>query len=71
MDPVDPSAVLKLDEKQLAAFPEGYCHLAYLQSKIGYRVKNNLPGLRGPGVEKLYEEGKAWLAGAPKPGEPH
>ncbi len=70
MDPVDPSATLKLDEKLLAAFPEGYRHLAYLQSKNGFKVKNNLPGLRGAGVEKLYAEGKAWLAGAPTPGEP-
>jgi hypothetical protein len=69
MDPVDPSAVLKLDEKLLAAFPEGYRHLAYLQSRIGYKVKDNVPGLRGPALEKLYEEGKAWLAGSPKPGE--
>lgn len=70
MDPVEPSATLKLDERQLAAFPEGYRHLAYLQTKNGFRVKNNLPGLRGPEVEKLYEEGRAWLAGAPTPGEP-
>lgn len=70
MDPVDPSVALKLDGKYLAAFPEGYRHLAYLQSKNGFKVKNNLPGLRGPGVEKLYEEGKAWLAGAANPGEP-
>ncbi len=69
MDPVDPSAVLKLDEKLLAAFPEGYRHLAYLQSRIGYKVKDNVPGLRGPALEKLYHEGKAWLAGSPKPGE--
>jgi hypothetical protein len=70
MDPVDPSVLLKLDGKHLEAFPEGYRHLAYLQSKNGFRVKNNLPGLRGPGVEKLYEEGRAWLAGAENPGEP-
>jgi hypothetical protein len=70
MDPVDPSAVLKLDQKLLASFPEGYRHLAYLQSRIGYKVKDNVPGLRGPAVEKLYSEGKAWLAGSPKPGEP-
>src|SRR5437867_2083100 len=40
MDPVDPSAVLKLDAELLARFPEGYRHLAYLQSKIGFKVKN-------------------------------
>ena len=70
LDPVDPSAVLKLDADWLARFPEGYCHLAYLQSKNGFKVKAGLPGLRGPAVEKLYAEGKAWLAGSARPGEP-
>ena len=70
MDPVDPAASLALDPDRLARFPEGYRHLAYLQSKIGFPVKNNLPGLRGPVVQKLYEEGRAWLAGSAQPGVP-
>ncbi|HVP81294.1 MAG TPA: nuclear transport factor 2 family protein [Thermodesulfobacteriota bacterium] len=70
LDPVDPSAVLKLDADLLARFPEGYCHLAYLQSKNGFNVKAGLPGLRGPAVEKLYAEGKVWLEGSARPGEP-
>lgn len=70
LDPVDPSAVLHLDQDQLAGFPEGYRYLAYLQSKKGYEIKMGLPGLRGPEVETLYEEGKAWLAGSAKPGIP-
>ncbi len=70
MDPVDPSASLTLDAERLARFPEGYRHLAYLQSKIGFDVKDNLPGLRGPVVQKLYEEGRAWLSGSPTPGIP-
>ena len=70
LDPVDPSAVLNLDAERLALFPEGYCHLAYLQLKNGFKVKADLPGLRGPAVEKLYAEGKAWLAGSARPGEP-
>ena len=70
MDPVDPSAVLKLDTEWLARFPEGYCHLGYLQSKNGFNVKSGLPGLRGPAVEKLYAEGRAWLAASARPGEP-
>jgi hypothetical protein len=70
LDPVDPSAKLKLDSEILARFPEGYRHLAYLQSKNGFQVKAGLPGLRGPAVEKLYTEGKAWLAGSARPGEP-
>ena len=70
MDPVDPGVTLKLDRERLAQFTEGYRHLAYLQSSIGFTVKDGLPGLRGPSVEKLYAEGKAWLAGSPTPGEP-
>lgn len=70
IDPVDPSARVILDVEWLARFPEGYRHLAYLQSKNGFRVKNGLPGLKGPEVEKLYAEGRAWLAGAERPGEP-
>ncbi|MCJ7595654.1 MAG: nuclear transport factor 2 family protein [Desulfobacterales bacterium] len=70
LDPVDPSAVLKLDAEWLARFPEGYCHLAYLQEKNGHKIRDGLPGLRGPAVEKLYAEGKAWLEGSARPGMP-
>jgi hypothetical protein len=47
----------------LARFPEGYRHLAYLQVRVGYQVKPDMPGLRGPEVERLYQRGAAWLAG--------
>jgi hypothetical protein len=70
IDPVDPAATLRLDHAVLARFPEGYRHLGYLQHRNGFTVKIGLPGLRGPEVEKLYAEGKAWLAGSAKPGEP-
>jgi SnoaL-like domain len=68
MDPVDPAARLTLDAARLARFPEGYRHLAYLQSKIGFTIKDNLPGLRGQAVETLYKEGAAWLNGSPTAG---
>jgi hypothetical protein len=70
MDPVEPSRRLMLDVTVLSKFPEGYRHLAYLQSKNGFTVKGNLPGLRGQVVETLYAEGRAWLAGSTKPGTP-
>jgi hypothetical protein len=70
MDPVDPAARLTLDPERLSRFPEGYRHLAYLQSKIGFNVKDNLPGLRGSVVENLYAEGTAWLKGSAAPGKP-
>ena len=64
MDPVDPAARLQLDAALLGRFPEGYRHLAYLQSRLGFSVKPGLPGLRGPEVERLYAQGQAWLGGA-------
>jgi hypothetical protein len=39
LDPVDPSAVLQLDANLLNSFPEGYCHLAYLQARNGFKIK--------------------------------
>ncbi|WP_027285610.1 nuclear transport factor 2 family protein [Rubritepida flocculans] len=65
MDPVSPGARLSLDPALLARFPEGYRHLAYLQTRIGYAVKPDMPGLKGPEVERLYADGAAWLAGGP------
>ena len=65
MDPVDPAAVLRLDPQLLQRFPEGYRHLAYLQTGIGYEVKRDMPGLKGPEVEALYARGRTWLAGGP------
>ena len=65
IDPLDPTAVLKLDRDLLAQFPEGYRHLAYLQTRIGYTVKRDMPGLKGPEVERLYARGAEWLAGKP------
>ena len=63
LDPLDPSATLKLDAGLLARFPEGYRHLAYLQTRIGYTVKPDMPGLDGPEVAALYARGERWLKG--------
>ncbi len=63
LDPVDPAARLALDHYLLASFPEGYRHLAYIQSKAGFAVKRDMPGLRGPEVERLYAAGAQFLAG--------
>ena len=70
LDTVDPAAALILDPDLLARFPEGYRHLGYLQAKNGFSVKLGLPGLKGPAVERLYAEGRAWLAGSERPGDP-
>ena len=63
MDPVDPASKVELDQTLLISFPEGYRHLAYLQSQIGYNIKMSMPGLKGEAVEALYKRGADWLAG--------
>jgi hypothetical protein len=65
IDPVDPTAQLRLDPKLLASMPEGYRHLAYIQTRIGYKVKMDMPMLKGPEVQELYRRGASWLAGGP------
>ena len=62
LDPVDHAAKLVLDRDVLERFPEGYRHLAYLQTKLGMVVKTDMPGLRGPEIESLYAQGAAWLS---------
>ncbi|MFF2318338.1 nuclear transport factor 2 family protein [Arthrobacter sp. NPDC058097] len=60
---VTPGTAPKLDADLLAEFPAGYRHLAYAQSRIGYPVKKDMPGLTGPAVENLYDRGARWLRG--------
>jgi hypothetical protein len=63
IDPVDPTAMLKLDPQALATFPEGYRHLAYIQTCIGNTVEMDMPMLKGHVVEELYRRGARWLPG--------
>lgn len=65
LDPIDPATRLALDQELLGRFPVGYRHLAYLQTRIGYQVKPDMPGLTGPEVDDLYGRGARWLAGEP------
>ena len=63
IDAVAPGQAPKLDPKLLERFPIGYRHLGYLQSKVGYNIKENMPGVDGPETEKLYALGAGWLKG--------
>jgi SnoaL-like protein len=65
LDPLDPAAELALDPDLLGRFPAGYRQLAYAQTRIGFDVKPDMPGLTGPEVEALYARGARWLAGGP------
>jgi len=61
LNPLDPAANLQLDQELLNLFPEGYRHLAYIQTKLGFTVKPDMPQLKGPAVEALYQRGQDWL----------
>jgi len=63
LHPIDPAAELRLDRALLERFPVGYRHLAYLQTKAGYKVKPDMPGTDGPEVAALYAKGADWLKG--------
>jgi hypothetical protein len=63
LDPVTPGAVPALDRALLDRFPEGYRHLAYAQTRIGYAVKPDMPGIKGDAVQALYARGRRWLEG--------
>jgi hypothetical protein len=65
INPVDPAATVRLDKDLLARFPEGYRHLAYLQTKNGQTVKTDMPGLVGAELDALYQRGAEWLKGKP------
>ena len=65
INPVDPAATVRLDKELLARFPEGYRHLAYLQTRNGQTVKTDMPGLTGPELDALYRRGAEWLKGKP------
>jgi SnoaL-like domain len=63
LDPVIAGSAMDLDPAVLQRFPQGYRHLAYLQTSLGFNVRSDLPGTRGKEVEQLYQRGATWLAG--------
>jgi hypothetical protein len=61
---VNPGDRLVIDEALWRQFPKEYAVLAYLQEKIGGRVKRDMPaGLKGEALQELNGRGEAWLAG--------
>jgi hypothetical protein len=61
IDPVTPGMAVKLDDATLRRFPEGYRHLAYVQTRNGLEVAADRPTLRSAELGRLYREGNAWL----------
>ncbi|HEY1297657.1 MAG TPA: nuclear transport factor 2 family protein [Chloroflexota bacterium] len=63
MDPLDKArGSLLLDQAILLRFPEGYRHLAYMQTKAGLPVNPELPTSRSAALERLMCEVDEWLA---------
>ncbi|HTW13108.1 MAG TPA: nuclear transport factor 2 family protein [Solirubrobacteraceae bacterium] len=65
LTPVSGEPAPALDTEILSRFPDGYRHLAYVQTLVGYQVKRDMPGLVGPELQALYASGAAWLRGQP------
>ena len=63
MTAVQPGQPLTLDPNLLGQFPEGYQHLAYLQTKLGFDVSRTMPGTRGAEIEALKQKSQRWLTG--------
>jgi hypothetical protein len=61
VDPVDPSQRIALDAAELARYPAGYRHIAYLQAAGGARITPDLPTPGSDALARLYAEGRRWL----------
>jgi hypothetical protein len=59
--PVMPDASLSIDPAVLGRYPEGYAHLGYAQSLLGYEINANLPTHDNARVDDLYRAGRRWL----------
>lgn len=66
VDPVDPGTRLVLDRALLERFPDGYRHLAYVQTRAGATVAADLPTGLADSQKKMIKEARAWLAAAPR-----
>ena len=61
LTPVNPREALKLSEERLLRFPQGYRHLAYLQSLNGGQVNPALPTSGSEASQQLRLEAQQWL----------
>lgn len=61
IDPVDPAQNIRLDAAELARYPAGYRHIAYLQAAGGARITPDLPTPGSDALARLYAEGGRWL----------
>ncbi len=65
MDVINPADVLQLDRDELARYPYGYRHLAYLQGRSGLCITPDLPVPDSAALERMYAEASVWLHDIP------
>ena len=65
LTPVHAGDAIQLSSERLLRFPEGYRHLAYLQSFNGGNVNPELPTARSEASIKLKLETQQWLRSTP------
>jgi hypothetical protein len=64
LSPMDPADKITLDQKLLSAFPQEYCHSAYLQTRSGLDVARNMPTTNNEAMAALRGRMAQWLQGA-------
>ena len=61
---VDPGDTLALDATELAKYPHGFRHLAYVQASDGLHITLSIPDPYSKEEQAIYAKGKVWLEGA-------
>lgn len=61
--PVDPGDSINLDAHELAKYPYGYRHLAYVQAQEGANINMSIPEPYSEAEQAIYANGNAWLSG--------
>jgi hypothetical protein len=59
--PVDPAAVLRLDETQLRRYPAAYRYCGYVLGAKGMQINPDLPAPNSAALQALYARAQTWL----------
>ncbi|MBI2726986.1 MAG: nuclear transport factor 2 family protein [Polaromonas sp.] len=60
---VDPAGSVSLDPTELAKYPLGFRHLAYVQASEGHSITLGIPATYSDEEQAIYAKGRAWLEG--------
>ncbi len=60
---MDPAGSVSLDPAELAKYPLGFRHLAYVQASEGHSITLGIPAPYSDEEQAIYAKGRAWLEG--------